>query len=86
LSERNEEEKRESPQEATYNPATKELSVRYPDGHTDSIIIDRDELTKVASRADPLDYKLKGGNKGDQQESSTQAEPSKDKTNEQGQK
>ena len=55
----NEEEQTESPQEATYNPVTKELSVRYPDGHTDSIIIDRNELTKVASRdsvtADDLD-------------------------------
>lgn len=84
MSEGNEEETRESPQEATYNPATKKLSVRYPDGHTDSIIIDRDELTKVASKADPVGWKLGGGEQSDQQGSkSAQAELSKDKANEQ---
>lgn len=63
------EEERRSPQQATYNPATRELSVRYPDGHVESITIEKEELTRVASKADPVGWKLEGNKQSDQQKS-----------------
>jgi len=62
------------------------LSLTHRDGRIEKIIIEKEELTKIASRGDVVGFKLDSGQESRQQQSSPPPEPSKDKIKQQEQK